>query len=499
MKLSELIQELPDARRLDPGDPEVTGVTCDSRRVAPGHLFAAIPGTRSDGHRFVGAAARAGARACLLGRAVPAPGAVRVLTDDPERALGRVASAFWGHPSRRLRVVGITGTNGKTTTAYLLQHLLGAAGLPCGRIGTVGYAFPSGEEPASLTTPDAPALQQALGRMVSEGAEAVVMEVSSHALDRQRVEGCRFACTAFTNLSQDHLDYHGTMEEYFRAKALLFLRYAPDAPAVVSAEDPWGGRLARELGDRAVTYGTRQGVVQVRVDRMGPSGSRGRVRWPGGEAPLRIPLPGAFNARNAACALAVVLALGLDVGAAAEALAGAPAVPGRMEAIPSRLGFAVYVDYAHTPDALDRMLEAVGAITPGRVITVFGCGGDRDRGKRPLMGAAAARRSHALVLTADNSRSEPTERILDEIEAGLPGGWARADRPGDLARSDRAYARVPDRAEAIRWAVAAAGPGDAVVVAGKGHEATQTLGDRVLPFDDRRVAAAALAERERAA
>ncbi len=499
MRLSDLLPHLPGAEPLDPGDPEVSAVECDSRRVGPGALFAAVPGSRTDGHAYVRAAVEAGAVACLISRDVPAPGAVRVRVPDTEQALGRAADAFWGHPSRHLRVVGITGTNGKTTTAFLVQHLLERSGWPTGRIGTVGYAFPSGEEPAPLTTPDAPTLQQALARLVREGARAAVIEVSSHALDRQRVEGCRWACAAFTGLSQDHLDYHRTMEAYFQAKRLLFVRYAPDAPAAVNADDPYGQRLLSELGSRAVSYGLRAGGIRFRVEEAGPLGLRGRVCTPRGEVPVELPLPGRFNALNAACALAVAACLGLDPLEAAPLLADAPRVPGRLEVVPNALGFAVYVDYAHTPDALERVLETVAAVTPRRLIVVFGCGGDRDRGKRPLMAAAAARHAHAVVLTADNSRSEPTERILDQIEAGLPPGWTRAGGPPELAGADQTYARVPDRAEAIRWAVAAARAGDAVVIAGKGHETTQTLGDRVIPFDDRQEARQALAERERAA
>ncbi|RMG85470.1 MAG: UDP-N-acetylmuramoyl-L-alanyl-D-glutamate--2,6-diaminopimelate ligase [Candidatus Dadabacteria bacterium] len=499
MRLRELLAHLPGATPLDPGDPEIRGVTCDSRRVRPGDLFAAVPGARVDGHAFAPAAAAAGASVCLVARDVSAPGAVRVRVPDPEAALGRASSAFHGHPSRAVRVVGITGTNGKTTTAFLVQHILASEGRITARLGTVGYAFPSGEEPAPLTTPDAETLQAALARARAEGAQDVVMEVSSHALARQRVEGTRFACVAFTNLTQDHLDYHGTLEAYFEAKRSLFTRYAPEAPAAVNADDPFGRRLLGELGDRAVPFGVGEGEgLRVLVDEEGPWGFRGRVRLRGREAPLALPLAGRFNAANAACALACAVALGVDLARAARDLASAPAVPGRIEAVPNRLGIGVYVDYAHTPDALDRVLETVAAVTRGRVIAVFGCGGDRDRTKRAPMARAAARWARAIVLTADNSRSEPTERILDEIEAGMPEGWRRTGSAAGLG-ADRAYARVPDRAEAIRWAVAAARPGDAVVIAGKGHETTQTLGDRVLPFDDRVEARRALAEREAAA
>lgn len=494
MHLSRLLAELPDAKILDPGDPEVSGVVCDSRAAGPGALFAAVRGVRSDGHDYLEAAARAGATACLVEDERPAFGLVRVLVPDVEAALGRAASAFWDHPSRRLTLVGITGTNGKTTTSYLVQHLLASAGVPTGRLGTVSYAFPSGEEPAPLTTPDAPTLQAALARMAREGARAAALEVSSHALHRKRVEGCTFGCAVFTNLTQDHLDYHGAMEAYFEAKSLLFARYRGGAPAVVNAEDPWGRRLLETLGGRVVTYGLHAGEVRVEAAELTAAGLRGHVHTPDGRFPLTLPLAGEFNARNAAAALATARALGLDVGAAAEALGRAPQVPGRLEAIPNPFGVAVYVDYAHTPDALDRVLEALAPLTRGRLLAVFGCGGDRDRGKRPFMAQAAARWCDALVLTADNSRSEATDAILDEIEGGVPPGW-RPVSPADLAAESFSYVRLPDRGEAIRAALAAAREGDTVVIAGKGHEATQTLAGRVTPFDDRAEARAALAER----
>lgn len=498
MRLSELLRDVPGALPLDPGDPEVSGVECDTRAVARGTLFAAIRGVKADGHDFLGAAAAAGASACLLEDERPAPGLVRVRVPDTEQALGLAAAAFWEHPSRSLRLVGITGTNGKTTTAYLIQHVLREAGAVAGRLGTVSNDFPSGEEPTPLTTPDAPTLQRALARMVREGAGAAVMEVSSHALHRRRVEGCRFACAVFTNLTQDHLDYHVTMEAYFEAKRLLFERYRDGAPAVVNAEDPWGRRLLEGLPGPTVTYGLQAGDVRVEVGEAGAWGMRGTVHHPGGTCPFELPLAGEFNARNAAATLAAAAALGLDVAAAAAALAHAPQVPGRIEAIPNDQGISVHVDYAHTPDALDRVLAAVAPLTLGRLIGLFGCGGDRDRGKRPHMARAAARWCDNLVLTADNSRSEATDAILADIEAGMPEGWRRV-APAELAAEPFTYARLADRAEAIRAAVGAARPGDAVVLAGKGHETTQTLGGTVTHFDDREEARKALAARGGAA
>ena len=496
-RLSDLLRCLPGATPLDAGDPVVTGVGCDTRALAPGHLFVAVRGAQHDGHRYLREAAAAGAVACLVEEDGPAPGLVRVRVDDTEAALGRAASAFWGHPDQKLRLVGITGTNGKTTTAYLLQYVLERFGESVGRLGTVSYAFPGGEEPAPLTTPDAPTLQAALARMVTEGADSVVMEVSSHALHRKRVEGCEFQLAVFTNLTQDHLDYHGTMDAYYEAKRLLFHQCVPGAAAVINAEDPFGERLAKEVPGRVVRYGLARGDVRIEVRENSLRGLRGRVHYPGGATELALPLVGEFNARNAACALAAAWALGLDMPAAAASLGTAPQVPGRVELVENSGGYAVVVDYAHTHDALDRVLEAMRALCEGRLICVFGCGGDRDRGKRPLMVKSAARWSDAVVLTADNSRSEDTEAILNEIEIGLPVGWCRVEEAG-LAEGAQVYARIADRAVAIRAAVAAARPGDAVVIAGKGHEATQTIGAQVTAFDDRVHARAALVAAEAA-
>ena len=496
MKLSELLREIPGASPLDPGDPEISAVVCDSRAAAPGRLFVAVKGAKADGHVFLGAAAAKGAAACLVERSVPAAGMVRVLVADAEAALGLAAAAVSGHPCRGLTLVGITGTNGKTTTAYLVEHLLRSAGMTVGRLGTVSYSYPHGEEPAPLTTPDAPTLQAALARMLREGAGAVAMEVSSHALHRKRVEGCTFACAVFTNLTQDHLDYHGAMEAYFEAKSLLFTRYRDGAPAVVNGEDPWGRRLLETLPGKVVSYGLRTGDVRVEVRELTARGMTGTLFYPGGEAPLTLALAGDFNAQNAAAALAAAWALGLNMDDAARALANAPQVPGRLEAVPNRLGISVYVDYAHTPDALDRALATVAPLTRGRLLCVFGCGGDRDRGKRPFMAEAAARWCDAVVLTADNSRSEATEAILDEIEAGMPKDW-KIGEPMDLGKGSFLYARIPDRGEAIRAAVAAAGAGCTVVIAGKGHETSQTIGGVKTHFDDREQARLALSLRAR--
>ena len=485
MKLSRILEEIELTGGLPESDPGITAVVCDSRKVLPGALFVAVRGEKADGHDYLAQAAAAGAAALMVeDPSVDTQGLPTVSVHDSEAALGRAASAFFGHPSRSLTLVGITGTNGKTTTTHLVQHILNSAGVTCGRIGTVGISYPTGEETATLTTPDAPAFHAALARMLTEGAAAVVAEVSSHALLRKRVEGCSFACTVFTNLSQDHLDYHGTMEEYFAAKRLLFTDHPRLVEAVVNADDPWGRRLAPDLGGHVVTFGVHQGDIRVEILETDASGTMAIARYPEGSTRFRLPLVGEFNASNAAAALATAWALGLDPAKAARALENAPQTPGRLQFIPNDQGIAAFVDYAHTPDALDRVLETLRRITEGRLMVLFGCGGDRDRGKRPLMAAAAARWADVVVTTADNSRSESTSSILDAIDAGFPAEW-KAPLPGEPVTSGTRL-RIEDRLGAIRWLVGEARRGDTIILAGKGHETTQTIGDKVRKFDDRR-------------
>lgn len=495
MKLSAIIEEIEGLRRLPGADPEITGVACDSRQVGPGSLFVAVRGAKTDGHLFLERAAKSGAAAFIVEDAdVDTHGVPTLVVADSESALSRAASAFWGHPSRQLTLIGVTGTNGKTTTTHLIAHLLGAFGVVCGKIGTLGFSFPSGEEASSLTTPDAPAFQAALARMLKEGATAVVAEISSHALLRKRVEGSSFACTVFTNLSQDHLDYHGTMEDYFAAKRLLFTDHPRLVEAVVNADDPWGRMLATDLGGHVVTYGGRAG--DVRLETLGATslGTEVVARFPEGSRKINLPLVGDFNVSNAAAALATIWALGLDAVKAAAYLEQAPQTPGRLEKVENSREIAAFVDYAHTPDALDRVLETLRRLGDGRLLALFGCGGDRDRGKRPLMAQAAAKWADVVVITADNSRSEDTEAILDQIEAGFPAEWSKASAQSAVQRNT--YIRISDRREAIAWLAGVAQPGDTLVLAGKGHETTQTIGDRTEQFDDRKVLAAALS-RER--
>jgi UDP-N-acetylmuramoyl-L-alanyl-D-glutamate--2,6-diaminopimelate ligase len=455
--------------RGDPASTEVAAVDFDSRQVREGSLFCCVPGAHTDGHRYAARAVERGATALLcdhlldldVAQACVAPGMVRP-------AMASVASAFFGHPSRALTMAGVTGTNGKTTVTHMIRSVLNAAGRPTGVIGTLNGA---------RTTPEAPVLQGLLAGMRDDGRRAVAMEVSSHALSQHRVDGIVFDVAAFTNLSRDHLDHHRTMDGYFAAKARLF-EPSRARLAVINVDDAWGRRLADELAEHRVVRVQRSAVTNVRLS-IGSSAFTWRGR------PVTIPLAGAFNVDNALLAATVASSLGVDDDRVAAGLASVPPLPGRMEVVPSDLPFAAVVDYAHTPAGLDGALSAARELAgPARVICLFGCGGDRDRGKRPEMGAVAARRADAVVLTSDNPRSEDPMVIIDQIRSGI--GVAIE------------VVVEPDRAEAIHVAVTAARPGDVVVVAGKGHETTQVIGERELPFDDRDQLARALAERSAA-
>jgi UDP-N-acetylmuramoyl-L-alanyl-D-glutamate--2,6-diaminopimelate ligase len=497
------------------------GVTHDSRAVQPGDLYLALPGANTHGARFAGQALAAGASAvltdaagvALLGPDVPVPVVVadEPATPGPRALMGPVAAWLYGDPSAHLRLLGVTGTNGKTTVAYLLEAGLRAAGTATGLIGTVETRVAGQVLPSARTTPEASDLQALLALMVERGVGAAAMEVSSHALAQHRVDGARFAGAVFTNLSRDHLDYHPTMEDYFAAKARLFEPGRAGA-AVVCVDTDWGRRLAAarpgavrvaspagrpgSLGQRGSTGRAGGEADWVAADwvaadvEASPAGSAFRALGPGGlEVPLRIALPGAFNVANALCALALLVATGVPPEPAAAGNSTLPGVPGRMErveaAVPPAGGppFTGIVDYAHTPDAVERLLATVRALVgSGRVLAVLGCGGDRDPGKRPLMGAAVAAGADVAILTSDNPRSEDPELILAAMAngartVGLAGGEVVVEH---------------DRAEAIALAVRLARPGDVVVVAGKGHERGQEIDGVVYPFDDREVLRAAL-------
>ena len=458
-------------------DVPITGLAYSSRQVAPGALFFCVPGFRADGHDFAPDAVARGASALVcerpLGLGVP-----EVLVPDVRAAMGPAAARFHGDPSAELRVVGITGTNGKTTTAYLVRALLEAAGVRSGLLGTVTSVVGGREEPVERTTPEAIDLQASFRRMLEAGDRACVIEVSSHALELGRAEGIRFATRIFTNLSQDHLDFHPSMEHYFMAKRRLFQVSGGDpGTSVVNLDDPWGARLAGEV-EGAVTYGVEAAAdYRAREVSFDTAGSTFRCQTPEGEVDLRTRLPGQFNVLNALAALAAARSLGVDLETAAGALAAADRVPGRMEPVDAGQDFAVFVDYAHTPEALENVLRAARELTARRLHVVFGAGGDRDKTKRPLMGRVASTLADRVVVTSDNPRSEDPAAIVDEVLVGTGQG----------------VEREVDRRRAVERALAGARAGDVVVVAGKGHEQGQEFADgRKEPFDDATVAREAL-------
>ncbi|MBN2171128.1 MAG: UDP-N-acetylmuramoyl-L-alanyl-D-glutamate--2,6-diaminopimelate ligase [Candidatus Krumholzibacteriota bacterium] len=459
----------------------------DSRAVAPGALFAALPGSHADGRAFIGDALARGAGSLLLpAEATPPPDVPCLLCARPREAAGRAAQLLAGDPTRRLRLLGVTGTNGKSTCVHLLQWLLDEPGAPWGRLGTLAFAAGAAARPSTHTTPDPVALAALLAESVADGRAGVAMEVSSHALDQDRVAGCRFAGVLATNLSRDHLDYHGTLEAYFAAKARLLDLRAPGAPALLNADDPWFARL---LAGGATGEGPRLGYgrgagADYRCEPLasGLAGSRFRLHGPGGAREFASPLPGAFNLDNAAGCLALALALGAGADDLAGRLACFPGVPGRLERVELAGGPAAVVDYAHTPDAVAKVLAALRPLCRGSLVVVLGAGGDRDRGKRPLMGAAAQRGADRVWLTSDNPRGEDPAAILAEMEKGMDpaaGSWQKE----------------VDRARAIGAALAACGPEDLIAVLGKGHEEYQEIDGRRRSFSDREVLRAAWRER----
>jgi UDP-N-acetylmuramoyl-L-alanyl-D-glutamate--2,6-diaminopimelate ligase len=479
MNLRELLAGADVVEVKGDADVEIDGLAYDSRRVGPGTLFFCVPGQTSDGHAFAPLAIQAGASALVVERVLELEVPVtQAVVTDARAAMAHAAVRFYGDPTSELRVIGITGTNGKTTTAFLVRHLLEAAGVQTGLLGTVKRVVGGIEEEVERTTPEAIDVQATFRRMLDGGDRACAMEVSSHALSLRRSDGIRFAVAAFTNLTQDHLDFHADMEDYFQAKRRLFVAEGADR-AVINVDDPYGERLEAELdattfsakGDARADYR----ALDVAFDA---TGSRFRCRHPGGEVEVQTPLPGHFNVENALAALAIVGELGIAVDDSARVLATAEQVPGRFEPVDEGQPFAVLVDYAHTPDSLENVLRAAREVTEGRLIAVFGCGGDRDRDKRPLMGEIGARLSDVCVVTSDNPRSENPRAIIDEILEGIPAGATGAEVEVDV-----------DRHAAIAWALDAASPGDTVVIAGKGHEQGQEFeGGRKLPFDDRDVA-----------
>jgi UDP-N-acetylmuramoyl-L-alanyl-D-glutamate--2,6-diaminopimelate ligase len=484
MRLSDLFDRYPPHGSVI--DVDIAGVTSDSRQVRTGWLFVAVPGSKVDGHDFVPKALEAGACAAIVApeRVASLPAGTYLTAENTREALAYGAATFRDFPGRKLQAVGVTGTNGKTTTTHLIEAALAACGRAPGVIGTLGVRYTAGTLTTTVdlgfTTPQAPDLQQLLAMMVDAGVDGLAMEVSSHALDQHRAAYIDFQVGVFTNLTQDHLDYHGTEDAYASAKARLFASLRPDAWAVVNADDPRSTQMLEAGPAHRLTYGLKQKAdLSIRGLVLGAAGSSGVLVTPDGEMPFRIGLPGRFNVYNALAALGACRALGLDLATCLDAISRVPGVPGRVERVThADSPFAVMVDYAHTPDGLENVLRTVRDFTTGRVITVFGCGGDRDRTKRPLMGRVASNLADLVIVTSDNPRSEDPLAIIADIKPGMTGD----------------YKVLPDRAEAIRAAVGEARPGDTVLLAGKGHEPYQIIGERRIAFDDREVARLAVRE-----
>ena len=490
--LGELVAAAGGTARIVRGAPEtgIEGITTDSRAVRPGALFAALSGRNADGHRFLGAAAAAGAAALLVesgqGAAAP-PGFALVEAANLRRALGAMADCFFNHPSGDLQLVGVTGTNGKTTVTWLLEAIVRAAGRVPGVIGTIVCRWGELERPAGNTTPEAPELQRLLREMADAGAQVVALEASSHALELDRLVGCRFAVAVFTNLGRDHLDFHRGLEAYGAAKAKLFTEFAPGA-SVINADDPFGARLIAAVGGNVITYGLGETAALRAVEIAADvAGVRFVIAAEGQRLPIVSPLIGAHNVANILAAAAAARALGLSWDAVQAGVAACALVPGRFERVGAGAGAGagplVLVDFAHTPEAVENALRVARGLCRGNLAIVLGCGGERDRGKRPLMGAAAARLADRVYVTSDNPRSEEPSAILAQIVGGArdSGGMAELQV-------------IEDRRAAIRAAIRDSGVGDLVLIAGKGHEATQVVGQGARPFSDREEARRALEE-----
>ena len=488
IKLGALLTGIATLPSPEVAERSITGITCDSRKVLPGNLFFALPGSHDDGSRHVEEAALKGAVAVVCQGEVSSGGMPAIRVPSARAAMALVSAMYYGHPSRTLAVAGVTGTNGKSTTAWIIRHLCNTVGRPCGLIGTIRYELPGISEPASRTTPESIDLQRMLAVMRDGGFRAASLEVSSHALVQERVGALEFDAAIFTNLSQDHLDYHGTMDDYFEAKARLFTglpsQTEKKGKAVINTDDRYGRRLIDRIPKSVpvITFGQgSNSAFRASAVRFSSLGTTFQLDAKGRSYLVRTPLIGLFNVYNTLGALSAVSVMGIELRRAVAAAATIPQVPGRLERVPARRNFQAFVDYAHTPDALENVLRSLRQIAPARILTVFGCGGDRDRLKRPLMAAAAEKLSDKVIVTSDNPRGEEPMAILREVEKGFRG------------KSHEVYV---DRESAIRRAVELAGPEDLVLVAGKGHEDYQEINGERHPFDDVRVTARAMASRE---
>lgn len=487
-RLETLLSGLPILSVTGKGESEVTGLVCDSRVVENGDLFFALPGSKDDGSRHALQAVERGAVAVVTQEELTGITVPIVRVTEAREAMSGIASNFYGNPSASLAVAGVTGTNGKTTTAWIIRHLCDAVGRACGLLGTVEYVLPGVVEPASRTTPESIDLERMLGAMRDGGFKAASLEVSSHALVQHRVAGVEFDAAIFTNLTQDHLDYHGTMDEYFEAKALFFTRLPLQAGkkgrAIINTDDRYGRRLLDRIPSSVpvITYGQGSNCAfRASNIRHAAIGTTFQLDAKGRSYLVRTPLIGLFNVYNTLAALAAVSSMGVELRRAIAAAASVPQVPGRLERVPGKKNFQAFVDYAHTPDALENVLRSLRQLGPARIITVFGCGGDRDHSKRPLMAAAAEALSDRVIVTSDNPRSEDPMAILREVSKGFRGSG---------------HETYVDRESAIRRAVELANPGDFILVAGKGHENYQETVTGRHPFDDVKVTARCMAGKD---
>ncbi|MEJ8304254.1 UDP-N-acetylmuramoyl-L-alanyl-D-glutamate--2,6-diaminopimelate ligase [Saccharibacillus sacchari] len=490
MRLDQLAQQLITARLIGDGQTECTGIEIDSRKVGTGDLFICLPGFTVDGHDYAKQAEEQGAVALVVERELDTQ-LPQLLVRDSRMAMAVLANTFFDEPSRKMRMIGVTGTNGKTTTTYLIERIMQDHGVNTGLIGTIQMRYDGETFPMSGTTPESLGLQRSLADMVDRGVECCVMEVSSHALEQGRVKGTDYRTAIFTNLSQDHLDYHHSMEEYRAAKGLFFSRLGNALPAdsserkyaVLNADDDASAEYMKVTSAEVITYGVeRECDVRASDIRITSTGTFFHVDTFKGSADIQLRMVGKFNVYNALAAITAALIEGVELDRIKQSLESVAGVDGRVEAVDAGQSFAIIVDYAHTPDGLENVLKTVVEFAEKRVLCVFGCGGDRDRTKRPIMGRIAVKYSDIAYVTSDNPRTEDPDAILKDIEAGLIEDGVEKAR----------YTLVVDRAEAIRLAVAEARPGDVVLIAGKGHETYQLVGKQVLDFDDRLVAAEAV-------
>src|ERR1700720_2022191 len=485
MQLTILADAISIRQIVGPIDRKVESIAYDSRRVQRNGMFVALRGEKSDGHEFIGQAIEKGASVIVAEREEQNPRAACLVVENTRTALADFAATFYGHPERKLKLAAVTGTNGKTTTTFVIKHICENAGLRCGLIGTVRYEIGERVLPAIRTTPESLDLQELLAQIANAGCKAAAMEVSSHALAQERTRGIEWNVAVFTNLTQDHLDFHGTMANYFEAKAKLFSDLANQQKkqkpvAVVNLDDRYGQQLLAKIHKRVsvVTFGMGASAdFRASNYRMEFAGTSYQLDARGKSYLVRVPLIGRFNVANSLAALAAANALGIGLREAVLSLAKSPQVPGRLEIVPAKRQFQVFVDYAHTPDALLNVLKTLRELEPRRLIVVFGCGGNRDREKRPLMAQVADQNADYAIVTSDNPRKEDPNAIIAEVEKGF--------------RSNR-YEKVPDRAEAIKRAIELAQPRDIVLIAGKGHESYQEFADHTVPFEDIQVARRAL-------